>query len=137
MKKIIFAFALSFMLTGCTGASDILSGIQDGFNSATSSLQQDIQDINSRRQQNSDRGISTLQDEISDVREKKKAELEPINKQISEKEGQIVKILMDRKLTASQKKAKTSLIQKDINTLKLQKEQIEEKYRKMIANFRY
>ena len=137
MKKILLALCASLLLTGCTGAADIVSDIKSNFDNAANNFQQDIKNIGNKSGTASESGTYTLQDEMAEIRAKKNAELEPINKQISEKEAKIVQILMNKKLTASQKKSKTSLIQKDINTLKLQKEQVEEKYRKMIRDFRY
>ena len=137
MKEILLILFTSLLLTGCTSAADMASDIKGNFDNAASNFQQDIKNIGNKSGTASENGSYTLQDEMFEIRAKKNAELEPINKQISEKEAKIVQILMNKKLTASQKKAKTTLIQKDINTLKLQKEQVEEKYRKMIRDFRY
>lgn len=135
MKKVFMALVLSLALTGCTDASGIVSDIQNSIDGATANFKKDVAAANTKKEYHN--GVTTLQDAMDDVKEKKKAELEPINKQISEKEAKIVKILMNKDLTTSQKKAKTTLIQKDINNLKAQKEQIEEKYRKIISDYRY
>ena len=47
------------------------------------------------------------------------------------------KVFVDPKLSFSQKKSKTTLLQKEINTLKEQRENVEEKYRQKIREFRY
>ena len=137
MKKILLALFASFILTGCTSAVDVVSDIQGSFQSAAANFQEDIKNIGNKSGTPSDSGTYTLQDEMAEIRAKKNAELEPVNKQISEREAKIVKILMDKKLTASQKKSKTTILQNEISTLKIQKEQIEEKYRKQVRDFRY
>lgn len=139
MKKMILTLASVVLLTGCTfanGGSDILGGIQKDFAGAANTIQQDIKGINSQKQRGSDSPLS-LQDEIDEVKAQKAKELAPINNQIAAKEAQLRKVLVDTKLSVSQKKSKTSLIQKEINTLKAQKENIEEKYRQKIREFRY
>lgn len=123
------------MLTGCT--NDIMTDIQGSFGSAVDKFQKDAKSITTIQAPPSDSDIKTLQSAVDHIKAKKNNELAPINSKISEKEAQIIKILMDKNLTASQKKAKTSLIQADINTLKLQKEKIEEHYRQEIKDFRY
>lgn len=137
MKKTILILALVLGVTGSAwAANDIWSGIKKDFQAAQNTIKKDIKTVNSQAQRGADSPLS-LQDEIDAVKAKRDKELEPIKKQIAAKEAQYRKVLIDTKMSISQKKSKTSLIQKEISTLKTQKTNIEEKYRKQIQEFRY
>ncbi len=133
MKKIIAILGVSLLLTGCTALDDI----QQTVNDVAKNAREDIQGTQNENSVTKQSGVKTLNDEMNRLNAMKNAELKAINKQISEKEGKIAKILIDTKLSASQKKAKTSVLQKDIQTLKAQKENVEEKYRNEFRNFGY
>lgn len=138
MKKFIFALVVIAIIAAGAYAlgDDFWSGIQKDFSGATSTIQKDMKNVTSQKQRGSGSPLS-LQDEIDEVKALKAKELEPVNKQIAAKEAQMRKVLVDTKLSVSQKKAKTALLQKELNTLKTQKENIEEKYRQKIREFRY
>ncbi len=138
MRKSLLLLASALFLTGCTFAqgNNLIEGIQKDFSNAAGTIKNDMKTINQQKLRGSDSPLS-LQDEIDAVKEEKAKELAPINKQIAAKEAQLRNAVIDTKLSMSQKKAKTTLLQKEINTLKTQKEQIEEKYRQKIREFRY
>lgn len=133
MKKIISILGISLLLTGCTALDDI----QQTVNDVAKNAKEDIQGVQNENSITKQSGVKTLNDEMNRLNDMKNAELKAIDKQISEKEGQIAKVLINTKLSASQKKAKTSVLQKDIQTLKAQKEKVVEKYRNEFRNFGY
>lgn len=137
MRKSFLMMMSVLFLTGCTFAQgDFMEGIKKDFSNATSTIKDDMKTINQQKLRGNDSPLS-VQDMIDEVKAQKNKELEPVNNQIANKEAQLRKVLIDTKLSVSQKKAKTTLIQKEINTLKAQKENIEEKYRQKMREFRY
>lgn len=136
MKKILTVIMASLLLAGCTSAQDTLNDIKNTMDDTINHAKQDIKSATTMPE-NKVEGVKTVGDKMKVVNEQKSAELAVIDKQIQEKEIKIAKILVDTKLTNSQKKAKTSLLQKDIATLKKQKENVIEKYRNIMRNFRY
>lgn len=136
MKKILAILMASMLLTGCTPAQNTLNDIKSTLDSTMNNAKQDIKSATTMPENKLD-GVKTVGDKMKIVNEQKNAELAVIDKQIQEKEIKIAKILVDTKLTNSQKKAKTSLLQKDIVTLKQQKENVIEKYRNIMRNFKY
>lgn len=137
MRKSFLMMMSVLFLTGCTFAQgDFMEGIKKDFSNATSTIKDDMKTINQQKLRGNDSPLS-VQDMIDEVKAQKNKELEPVNNQIASKEAQLRKVLIDTKLSMSQKKAKTTLIQKEINTLKAQKENIEEKYRQKMREFRY
>lgn len=136
MKKILAILMASMLLTGCTSAQNTLNDIKSTLDSTMNNAKQDIKSATTMPENKLD-GVKTVGDKMKIVNEQKNAELAVIDKQIQEKEIKIAKILVDTKLTNSQKKAKTSLLQKDIVTLKQQKENVIEKYRNIMRNFKY
>ncbi len=139
MKKnflIIGAIALIASICQVSYSQDLWNGIKNDFSNAANSLKNDIKTTTTSE---SFRGTSSplsLQAEIDKVKAKKEKELAPIKQQISNKEAQMRSTIFDTKLSVSQKKAKTTLLQKEINTLKEQQKNIEEKYRQEIRSFR-
>lgn len=140
MKKSIPVLAAVLLLAGSSvyaaQNNDIWSNIQQGFKETQKTFQEDIESIKGDRQKSRSSSYS-LQDTIDEVKAERDAELKPIDEKIKQKEAQMRKVLLDTKLSMSQKKSKTTLIQKEINTLKEQKENIEENYRQKIREFRY
>ena len=138
MKKSFLLIASVLLLTGCTFAqgNDFIASVKSDFSEVSNSFKNDMKTINQQKLRGDDSPLS-LQDLIDKTKADRDRELEPINKQISQKEALMRSTLVNMKLKASQKKAKLTILQKEINTLKAQKEQIEEKYRKKIQEFRY
>src|SRR5699024_2425665 len=110
--------------------------VQNDFSNAAATIKNDMKTINQQKLRGSDSPLS-LQDLIDKTKAERDRELEPVKKQIAQKEALMRNTLINMKLKASQKKAKLTILQNEINTLKAQKEQIEEKYRKKIQEFRY
>ena len=139
MKKTILTLAAIFALSGAVYAAennDFWTNIQKGFQETQKTFQEDIEAIKGDRQKSRSSTYS-LQDTIDELKAQRDAELKPIDEKIKQKEAQMRKVLLDTKLSMSQKKSKTTHIQKEINTLKEQKENIEENYRQKIREFRY
>ncbi len=140
MKKSIPVLAAVLLLAGSSvyaaQNNDIWSNIQQGFKETQKTFQEDIESIKGDRQKSRSSSYS-LQDTIDEVKAERDAELKPIDEKIKQKEAQMRKVFVDPKLSFSQKKSKTTLLQKEINTLKEQRENVEEKYRQKIREFRY
>ena len=138
MKKSFLMMMSVLFLTGCTFAQgdNFLEGMKKDFSGATSTIKGDMKTLSQQKLRGNDSPMS-IQDMIDEVKAQKSKELEPINNQIANKEAQLRKTLLDTKLSISQKKAKTTLIQKEISTLKAQKNNIDEKYRQKMREFRY
>ena len=140
MKKSIPVLAAVLLLAGSSvyaaQNNDIWSNIQQGFKETQKTFQEDIESIKGDRKKSRSRSYS-LQDKIDEVKAERDAELKPIDEKIKQKEAQMRKVFVDPKLSFSQKKSKTTLLQKEINTLKEQRENVEEKYRQKIREFRY
>lgn len=140
MKKSIPVLAAVLLLAGssvyASQNNDIWSNIQQGFKETQKTFQEDIESIKGDRQKSRSSSYS-LQDTIDEVKAERDAELKPIDEKIKQKEAQMRKVFVDPKLSFSQKKSKTTLLQKEINTLKEQRENVEEKYRQKIREFRY
>ncbi len=140
MKKSIPVLAAALLLAGSSvyaaQNNDIWSNIQQGFKETQKTFQEDIESIKGDRQKSRSSSYS-LQDTIDEVKAERDAELKPIDEKIKQKEAQMRKVFVDPKLSFSQKKSKTTLLQKEINTLKEQRENVEEKYRQKIREFRY
>ena len=131
MKKSIPVLAAVLLLAGSSvyaaQNNDIWSNIQQGFKETQKTFQEDIESIKGDRQKSRSSSYS-LQDTIDEVKAERDAELKPIDEKIKQKEAQMRKVFVDPKLSFSQKKSKTTLLQKEINTLKEQRENVEEKY---------
>lgn len=138
MKKSIMALIVCVAVMGCAQAyeNNFLNNVKKDFSNATQSIQNDMKNVTTQSKRGADSPMS-LQDEIDSVKARKQVELDVVNKKISDKEAQMRKVIFDTNLTFSQKKSKTSVLQKEIGTLKTQKTNIEEKYRKEIQAFRY
>lgn len=138
MKKSFLLVASALIIGGCTFAqgSDFISSLQNDFTNTKSNIRSDMQAINQQKSRGSNSPLS-LQEVIDDVKAERDRELAPIEKQIAQKEALMRNTVVNMKLKASQKKAKLTILQNEISTLKIQKEQIEEKYRKKIQEFRY
>lgn len=140
MKKSIPVLAAALLLAGSSvyaaQNNDIWSNIQQSFKETQKTFQEDIESIKGDRQKSRSSSYS-LQDTIDEVKAERDAELKPIDEKIKQKEAQMRKVFVDPKLSFSQKKSKTTLLQKEINTLKEQRENVEEKYRQKIREFRY
>ena len=138
MKKSFLLMMSVLFLTRCTFAqgNDFIASVQNDFSNVAESFKNDMKTINQQKLRGSDSPLS-LQDLIDKTKAERDRELEPINKQIAQKEALMRNTLINMKLKASQKKAKLTILQNEINNLKAQKEQIEEKYRKKIQEFRY
>ena len=140
MKKSIPVLAAVLLLAGSSvyaaQNNDIWSNIQQGFKETQKTFQEDIESIKGDRQKSRSSSYS-LQDTIDEVKAERDAELKPIDEKIKQKEAQMRKVFVDPKLSFSQKKSKTTLLQKEINTLQEQRENVEEKYRQKIREFRY
>ena len=140
MKKSIPVLAAVLLLAGSSvyaaQNNDIWSNIQQGFKETQKTFQEDIESIKGDRQKSRSSSYY-LQDTIDEVKAERDAELKPIDEKIKQKEAQMRKVFVDPKLSFSQKKSKTTLLQKEINTLKEQRENVEEKYRQKIREFRY
>ena len=140
MKKSIPVLAAVLLLAGSSvyaaQNNDIWSNIQQGFKETQKTFQEDIESIKGDRQKSRSSSYS-LQDTIDEVKAERDAELKPIDEKIKQTEAQMRKVFVDPKLSFSQKKSKTTLLQKEINTLKEQRENVEEKYRHKIREFRY
>ena len=140
MKKSIPVLAAVLLLAGSSvyaaQNNDIWSNIQQGFKETQKTFQEDIESIKGDRQKSRSSSYS-LQDTIDEVKAERDAELKPIDEKIKQKEAQMRKVFVDPKLSFTQKKSKTTLLQKEINTLKEQRENVEEKYRQKIREFRY
>ena len=138
MKKSFLLMASVLFLTGCTFAqgNDFIASVQNDFSNAAATIKNDMKTINQQKLRGSDSPLS-LQDLIDKTKAERDRELEHVKKQIAQKEALMRNTLINMKLKASQKKAKLTILQNEINTLKAQKEQIEEKYRKKIQEFRY
>ena len=134
MKKIITALMLSITLTGCTATDDFMSEV----NSIKESFQNDMKaGVKTTKYRGDDGNVKVLSNVMSDLNARRDAELKAINKKIHDREFQIAKIVIDTNLTSSQKKAKTSLLQNEINDLKQQKDAVEWKYKQKFRNFQF
>ncbi len=78
----------------------------------------------------------SVQSEIDRLKKQKSYEIGLINKQIAQRDNQLKQIMMNNELSFSDKKAKTEQIQKNIDKLKAQRQDVEEKYRKLIKETR-
>jgi len=125
------------LLTGAAYAESFIDGIKNDFNSFTSTMFRNNNAVttNQRNRNGYDDSVH-IEDEIKAINAKRDKEIEPIDKQIEEKNTQLKNTLTASNLTLSQKKAKMSLIQKEINTLKTRKTNIEEKYAKEVREMR-
>lgn len=137
MKKTILTLALALCtISSAYAASNTWAGIKKDFQNVKSTIQKDINNVNSQAKRGAESSLS-VQDEIDALKAKRDKELAPIKNQISAKEAQFRKIIFDTKMSASQKKSKTTLIQKELSTLKTKQKNIEESYRKQINELRY
>ena len=116
MKKSFLLMASVLFLTGCTFAqgNDFIASVQNDFSNAAATIKNDMKTINQQKLRGSDSPLS-LQDLIDKTKAERDRELEPVKKQIAQKEALMRNTLINMKLKASQKKAKLTILQNEIN----------------------